>query len=190
MQGNPLAGAIVTWLIKLGDWIRDLTAAGARRAITELLEFQSKNAWVVRGGGVMLIVVGVLNLFWALYKVVDTVYTAMVPAEQLKEAQTAVFKALSPSMQAEADKQSAAELKTQTIMINVPVTLFALLSAVLPIAGGVRMLSLKSYGLALTGAITASIPCISAMACCGLGEGAGIWAMVVLLNPDIKSAFR
>jgi Cu2+-exporting ATPase len=50
MQGNPMAGAIVTWLIKLGDWIRDLTAAGSRRAISELLEFQAKSAWVVRNG--------------------------------------------------------------------------------------------------------------------------------------------
>jgi Cu2+-exporting ATPase len=49
-QGNPLAGAIVTWLIKLGDWIRDLTAAGSRRAMRELLEFQVKTAWVVRDG--------------------------------------------------------------------------------------------------------------------------------------------
>lgn len=48
LQGNPMAGAIVTWLIKLGDWIRDLTAAGARRAISELLEFQTKTAWVIR----------------------------------------------------------------------------------------------------------------------------------------------
>jgi Cu2+-exporting ATPase len=55
LQGNPLAGSIVTWLIKLGDWIRDLTAAGARRAITELLEFQSKNAWVVRDGEIVSI---------------------------------------------------------------------------------------------------------------------------------------
>ena len=50
VQGNPLAGSIVTWLIKLGDWIRDLTAAGSRRAINELLEFQSKSAWVLRDG--------------------------------------------------------------------------------------------------------------------------------------------
>jgi Cu2+-exporting ATPase len=48
LQGNPMAGAIVTWLIKLGDWIRDLTAAGTRRAISELLEFQAKTAWVIR----------------------------------------------------------------------------------------------------------------------------------------------
>src|SRR6202035_5399088 len=55
LQGNPLAGCIVTWLIKLGDWIRDLTAAGSRRAISELLEFQSKNAWVIRQGAVVSI---------------------------------------------------------------------------------------------------------------------------------------
>jgi heavy metal translocating P-type ATPase len=48
LHGNPMAGAIVTWLIKLGDWIRDLTAAGTRRAISELLEFQTKTAWVFR----------------------------------------------------------------------------------------------------------------------------------------------
>jgi heavy metal translocating P-type ATPase len=50
LHGNPMAGAIVTWLIKLGDWIRDLTAAGQRKAMSELLEFQSKTAWVIREG--------------------------------------------------------------------------------------------------------------------------------------------
>jgi Cu2+-exporting ATPase len=52
LQGNPMAGAIVTWLIKLGDWIRDLTAAGQRKAMSELLEFQTKAAWVIRDGAV------------------------------------------------------------------------------------------------------------------------------------------
>jgi heavy metal translocating P-type ATPase len=55
MHGNPMAGAIVTWLIKLGDWIRDLTAAGSRRAIRELLEFQVKTAWVIRDGALVSI---------------------------------------------------------------------------------------------------------------------------------------
>jgi heavy metal translocating P-type ATPase len=50
MMGNPLAGGIVIWLIKLGDWIRDLTAAGQRKAMSELLEFQTKMAWVIRDG--------------------------------------------------------------------------------------------------------------------------------------------
>jgi heavy metal translocating P-type ATPase len=55
MQGNPMAGAIVTWLIKLGDWIRDLTAAGQRKAMSELLEFQAKTAWIIRDGVVTAI---------------------------------------------------------------------------------------------------------------------------------------
>ena len=52
-QGNPMAGAVITWLIKLGDWIRDLTAAGSRRAVADLLEFQAKTAWVMRDGVVV-----------------------------------------------------------------------------------------------------------------------------------------
>jgi heavy metal translocating P-type ATPase len=46
-QGNMITGGIIVWLIRLGDWIRDLTAAGSRKAISELLEFQGKTAWRV-----------------------------------------------------------------------------------------------------------------------------------------------
>jgi heavy metal translocating P-type ATPase len=62
LQGVPMAGCIVTWLIKLGDWIRDLTAAGSRRAISELLEFQSKSAWVLRDGAVVSIAASELQV--------------------------------------------------------------------------------------------------------------------------------
>jgi Cu2+-exporting ATPase len=54
-QGNHVAGALITWLIKLGDWIRDLTAAGSKRAIGDLLEFESKTAWILREGSVVSI---------------------------------------------------------------------------------------------------------------------------------------
>ena len=54
-QGNMVAGGIITWLIRLGDWIRDLTAAGSKRAVSELLEFESKSAWVVIDGAVVSI---------------------------------------------------------------------------------------------------------------------------------------
>jgi P-type Cu2+ transporter len=60
MQHNAMAGAIVTWLIKFGDWIRDLTAAGSRRAIRELLEFQVKTAHVMREGVIVTIPTGEL----------------------------------------------------------------------------------------------------------------------------------
>jgi len=54
-QGNMMTGGVITWLIRLGDWIRDLTAAGSKRAVTELLEFQSKTAWVLRDGAYVAI---------------------------------------------------------------------------------------------------------------------------------------
>jgi Cu2+-exporting ATPase len=46
-QGNMVTGGVITWLIRLGDWIRDLTAAGSKRAVGELLGFQDKMAWIV-----------------------------------------------------------------------------------------------------------------------------------------------
>src|SRR5215475_7630452 len=61
LQGNPMAGAIVTWLIKFGDYIRDMTAAGSRRAIRELLEFQVKTAHVMREGAIVTIPTGELK---------------------------------------------------------------------------------------------------------------------------------
>jgi P-type E1-E2 ATPase len=51
-QGLTFTGSLITWLIRLGDWIRDLTAAGSKRAIGELLEFQDKTAWLVKDGKV------------------------------------------------------------------------------------------------------------------------------------------
>jgi Cu2+-exporting ATPase len=55
LQGNPIAGALVIWLIKLVDWIRDLTAAGSKRAISDLLELQSETAWIRRDGSIVSI---------------------------------------------------------------------------------------------------------------------------------------
>jgi hypothetical protein len=66
----------------------------------------------------------------------------------------------------------------------------AAIVALLVILGAARMLVLKSYGLSLFAAILTAIPCISPSACCLLGEGVGIWAVIVLLNPDVRSAFR
>src|SRR5271166_1696746 len=54
-QGHLMTGAIITWLIRLGDWVRDLTAAGSKRAVSELLEFRQKRAWVVRSGAIVAV---------------------------------------------------------------------------------------------------------------------------------------
>jgi hypothetical protein len=53
--------------------------------------------------------------------------------------------------------------------------------------GGFRMKGLRSYGLAMTAAILAIIPCNS---CCLIGLPAGIWAVVALSNADVKAGFQ
>ncbi len=54
--------------------------------------------------------------------------------------------------------------------------------------GAVKMKNLQSYGLAMTASILAMIPCVSP--CCLLGLPFGIWALVVLGRPEVKSAFH
>jgi len=53
--------------------------------------------------------------------------------------------------------------------------------------GAMKMKALQSHGFALTASILAMIPCISP--CCLLGPPIGIWALVVLLNNEVKAAF-
>jgi heavy metal translocating P-type ATPase len=48
-QGQFFTAAFMVWLISLGDWIRNRTAAKSRRAVADLLEFQTHSAWVLRG---------------------------------------------------------------------------------------------------------------------------------------------
>ena len=52
LQGLMITGGIITWLIRLGDWIRDLTAQGSKKAIAELMEFETRSAWKLVDGEV------------------------------------------------------------------------------------------------------------------------------------------
>ena len=65
---------------------------------------------------------------------------------------------------------------------------FSILIGLIILFGAVQMKSLSNYGLAMTVSILAMIPCISP--CCLLGIPIGIWALVVLLDSNVKAAFR
>ena len=54
--------------------------------------------------------------------------------------------------------------------------------------GAMKMKSLENYGLAMAASIIAMIPCFSP--CCLLGLPIGIWALVTLTKPEVKSAFH
>ena len=52
---------------------------------------------------------------------------------------------------------------------------------------GWQMRQMQGWGLAMAGAIVAMIPCISP--CCLLGIPIGIWAILVLIDDEVKQAF-
>ncbi len=62
------------------------------------------------------------------------------------------------------------------------------LISVLTLAGARRMLELRSYGFAVTAAVLTAIPCMTP--CCFLGQAAGVWAFVMLMQPDVRRAFQ
>jgi hypothetical protein len=66
--------------------------------------------------------------------------------------------------------------------------IFMLLAGGLQIFGGVKMMQLRSFGLAMAASIVALIPCWGS--CCCIGIPVGIWALIVLNKPEVKTAFR
>lgn len=57
------------------------------------------------------------------------------------------------------------------------------------IFGAVMMRSLKAYPVALMAAIVSAIPCLFTSCCCVFSMPAGIWAIVVLMKPDVRAQF-
>jgi hypothetical protein len=53
--------------------------------------------------------------------------------------------------------------------------------------GAMKMRTLTNWNLSLAAAILAMVPCISP--CCCLGLPIGIWALVVLLDQNVKASF-
>ena len=54
--------------------------------------------------------------------------------------------------------------------------------------GANKMRKLESYGFSMAASIIAMVPCISP--CCLVGLPIGIWAIVVLNKPEVKSQFQ
>jgi hypothetical protein len=51
-----------------------------------------------------------------------------------------------------------------------------------------KMRKLESYGLVMTATIISMVPCLSP--CCCVGLPIGIWVLVVLCKPEVKSSFH
>ena len=69
------------------------------------------------------------------------------------------------------------------------VCLFAMLLNGFVIFSMVQMMRLKTWGLALAGCIVSALP-LSSSLCCLLTLPFAIWAIVVLVKPEVKGSFQ
>ena len=138
--------------------------------------------------GIFLIVVGAFNILWSLYQFFSALMALVTPPQQIWEANKRII----PGYFAEMEKAgwTPEKFRNVSVGINGGLGLLVLVTSIIIIAAGIRMRMLRSYGLAVTGAILACVPLLSCLGCCGLGEAVGIWALVVLVNPQVKTAFH
>lgn len=134
-----------------------------------------------------LIITGTLNLLLALFALWMGVVARSVSPEQLE----ADYQRHYPEQY---QKMKEAGVSTQDLLQGMiysfsTIGIAGLIASPLIIAGGVCMLRLRLFGLAVTAGIIAFIPCISGLGCCLIGQGVGIWALVVLFSDEVRQAF-
>jgi hypothetical protein len=131
---------------------------------------------------IFLIVVGALSILWGGYLAVNGAIAKANP--QL------VQQGIDAKQKQELEKQGfdmAGIVKGATTGYIV-LGAISVISAILMIVGGIMMLRLRGYGIAVLGSVMALVPCLTP--CCFLGIPFGIWALVVLSNAEVKEAFR
>jgi hypothetical protein len=67
-------------------------------------------------------------------------------------------------------------------------SLFQLALGGVTFLGALKMKNLESYPFAMAASIIAIIPCFGS--CCCIGIPIGIWSLIVLNKPEVKSSFR
>ena len=128
----------------------------------------SAGAELVRGPAIGLIVVAILGV---LLQIISLIFN-LAGASFLENSQM--------------PKEAWANMFSGTI--GVVSNIIGILVSGVILLGGLKMKKLESYGLAMTASIIAMIPCFSP--CCLIGLPIGIWALVVLSKPEVKSAFH
>ncbi len=79
-------------------------------------------------------------------------------------------------------EEAIQEIKIQWPIYGIVGTIMGVLSFI----GGTKMKALSGYALSMVGSIVSILP---GFCCCCIGAIPGIWALVVLLNSDVKLAF-
>jgi signal transduction histidine kinase len=69
------------------------------------------------------------------------------------------------------------------------ICVFGMVANVFTLVAAIQMLRVRAWGLALAGCIVVALPIVSS-ALCLVTLPFSVWAMVVLLKPEVRAAFR
>lgn len=91
-------------------------------------------------------------------------------------------------MVAELEAENTGPISEQTqLMVRFIWGVILFVAACFVLIGAIQMKRRKSYRLAFAAAVVASIPMVGP--CCIVGIPFGIWAIVVLLKPEVQQSF-
>lgn len=138
--------------------------------------------------GILLIIVGVLNLLGGGYFLVNGIVVLTAGKEMVKQQ----VEMQNPEQKKELEK-AGIDMDKFIGGAGIGYAIvggLGIVVAILTIAAGAMMRNLKGYALAVISSILVCIPAISFFGCCLVGQVVGIWSLVVLLSADVKSAFR
>lgn len=155
-----------------------ITPAGAAAVVPPLKPFSTgatgREAALkqVKGPAIGLIVMGGLYAISCVWGIIRALF---------------IHPDLSKFQQFNLDPQLQKFIQTLSGPIGAISSLLGLVFAAFILFAGLKMLALRNYQLAFAAAILALLPCT---VCCVLGLPFGIWAIVVLNKPEVKSEFR
>jgi hypothetical protein len=131
---------------------------------------------------VALMVVSILNIILALWSLIQLLFST----PDLQQINSELAQLHNPQIEQFMQKM----LQVMYGPMGIVNVLFELAISVLIFVGAKKMKSLQSYHFSMAAATLSMVPCLTP--CCGyiLGLAFGIWALVVLRKPDVKSHFR
>jgi hypothetical protein len=138
----------------------------------------------------VLVATAAFNLIWAVLLFLGAFSFSRMPPDQLEEALARQHPARYAEMQQAG--YTVEDMLRIYVGVFIGAGITATLASLLGIVGGVCMLSLRGYGLAVFASLLTAIPCVSPMSCPCLfiGTLVGFWCIAVLLNADVRAGFR
>src|SRR5262249_35624537 len=140
---------------------------------------------------------GLLNVLFGLFLLTAAAQTARLPpqryaAQMRKTAGGPLVRSegLRRSLDERLAQETPESLRGRGVVTYAVWGALALLTGAVTTLGGVGMCQRRSCPLVAFSCLLPALPLVAGSACCCLGEGVGAWGLYVLLDPQVRGAFR